>query len=461
MSLNFFRRVGFGINPRQDVPSDPLEWSKAQVDNVPAYDWPNHIPSTKDGLNIMIKEHQDKEKIRSKFKGDKVGFHNASKSIRKPFRDNDEANIKIRFNEVLKSGSPFFERLVMFWGNHFAIIDKGDLASVITGPYQREVIRKNLTGNIEHLTREATISWAMIEALDNRESIAPNSLKAKKDRKKGKTPTLNENHARELLELHTVSPQANYSQQDVINTAYILAGWRQKWSKKRRFYNVVEFDPDFHEPGEHFVLGKGYKQRNLNSKTKLFDLIADLVRHPNCIEFISRKLCCHFVADKPTAEMIAPIIKTWKITDGDLPSIHKTLLEVSFQHCSNTKKFQNPEVWFYQVLNMSGTNVIDYLDIITVIRELGHHPFKPLQPNGWPDTEAEWLSPEMLIRRLSVSKYILANRAKYNISKDLNIETLVLKNFDQSKDILKWLSDFEFNKQKLTRLYPSEWMLYS
>ena len=123
----------------------------------------------------------------------------------------------------------------------------------------------------------------------------------------GEIASVNENHARELLELHTVSPAAGYTQKDVIALSYIMAGW-ENHHKKRQECNPVGFDPDSHEPGNHVVMGKRYKQRGLSPKSKLIDAMEDLCAHPSCAEFISTKLVRHFVADDVTPEMVQPVI---------------------------------------------------------------------------------------------------------------------------------------------------------
>ena len=124
-------------------------------------------------------------------------------------------------------------KLWFFWANHFAIVDKDFLPNYHTGPYQRESIRLNLNQSFEKLVYDATISWAMISNLDNSDNEGPKSKDAKAEwrRKKKRPATINENHARELLELHTVSPEAGYTQEDVTQLAYIMTGWNLVWSK--------------------------------------------------------------------------------------------------------------------------------------------------------------------------------------------------------------------------------------
>ena len=154
---------------------------------------------------------------------------------------------------------PVLAKLWMFWGNFFAISDKDMLAYYSTGPYQREIIRPNLNKTFEKMVYDVTTSWAMIHHLDNSESAGPKSKTARAEwrRKKKKPATINENHARELLELHTVSPKAGYSQEDVIQLAYIMTGWQHKYSKKNLETGNIWFNSEYHQWGKKKVLGRG------------------------------------------------------------------------------------------------------------------------------------------------------------------------------------------------------------
>jgi uncharacterized protein (DUF1800 family) len=214
--------------------------------------------------------------------------------------------LAIRHDAALNSGAPVFERLWFFWANHFAITEKDFMPEFTTGAYHRDVLRQHMTGSFTDLTKAATTSWAMIHNLDNSESIGPHSENGRRRRERGKVATVNENHARELMELHTVSPAAGYTQDDVIALSYVMAGWEHKYSKNRLECNPVRFNQRNHQPGTHTVLGKKYKQRGVNSSNKLLDAIEDLCAHPDCRRFIALKLCRHFICDNPTDAMMQP-----------------------------------------------------------------------------------------------------------------------------------------------------------
>ena len=474
MARNFYRKVAFGIAPHQSIPQNALIWAQSQLDTVPDLTWEGHIPTGEEQLERYGYFVYTRRKVlRPKFKNDRQGYQDAKRqlSFEAGQRYFENLELCIRHHTALHSNAPVFERLWLFWCNHFAISDKDFMPEYTTGPYHRETIRTHLTGSFETLLKEVTLSWSMINHLDNSQSVGPNSKSGKWRRKNGKVATVNENHARELLELHTVSPAAGYTQKDVVALSYVMAGWRTGYSKKRLECNPVQFDQDQHEPGNHKVLGTAYKQRGISPKNKLTDALKDLAAHPHTRAFIAFKLCRHFICDEPTDEMMAPIISAWDETDGHLPAIHKALMQVVYDHHESQVKFQMPEIWLLQMANMTGASwpptpkQMEYdfktkpsgiqRRISEMLEDLGHPPYRPKQPIGFPETKAEWLSPELLIRRLAYSKSFSSNR-----SRDLNIEEMIQKNFENSEEILSQLKEINpaFG-QHLHYIFPSSWML--
>ena len=480
MKLDFFRKMGFGLGPDEDIPADPVAWAERQVETVPDMSWPGDIPTAKELLDQRaVFVHTDRRVIRKKHKNDRRAYKEAKDKLRWQTGEKyyESLEIAIRHHSALHSGAPVFERLWLFWHNHFAIAEKDMLGCWNTGAYTREIIRPNMCGSFTDLVKAVTTSWTMIHHLDNSESIGPNSKRGKRRRDKGRVATVNENHARELLELHTVSPAAGYTQKDVIALAYIMAGWENRWSEKREECNPVHFEPDSHEPGNHVVMGKRYKQRGLSAKSKLIDVIEDLCAHPSCAEFVSTKLVRHFVTDDVSPEMVQPVLDAWTKSGGHLPTIYKALIKVVYAHTGTHKKFLNPEVWLLQSIKVTGASWPPTPDQMkydfkqrpegkpnrpkSVMYGLGHHPYRPSQPNGWPDTEAEWLSPELLIRRLAMARRISREAVKAPVT-----HISIPKNFDNADEVSDYMKKI---KEASNRFYdspsdaqfllPSEWML--
>ena len=277
---NFFRKVAFGLKPDEKEPSDPLVWAQKQVETIPEFSWKGkRIPTEKEMRKYWIKQRvEENGRLRKEFKDDPVGFRKAEVKLgqetgRKFWPANE---ISIRHAEGIRSTHPVLAKLWYFWTNHFTISDTQSLAEFSTGAYHRDFIRANMDKNFETMATQATLAWPMIMHLDNKENIGPKSESGREDwrRRKKEPATLNENHARELMELHTISPDGGYNQEDVIELAKIMTGWRPKWTKKKDNGNDVSFISKYHEPGKKIVLGKEKEFENVwkNRDTHLKDV---------------------------------------------------------------------------------------------------------------------------------------------------------------------------------------------
>jgi len=453
---NFFRKVAFGIGPNENVPSDPLKWALDQLDEVPDLSWKGKIYSEKE-LRKHYRDYVygDRKVLRKKYKDNKTLYKTHKNILRHKTGQKfwESLEISIRHNEGINSKNPVLAKLWMFWGNFFAISHKDYLANYSTGPYQREIIRPNLNQSFEKMVYDVTTSWAMIHHLDNSESAGPKSVTASEEwrRRKKEPATINENHARELLELHTVSPKAGYTQEDVIQLAYIMTGWQQRWSKKNLETGNVWFNSEYHQRGKKNVLGKEYKK----GKKGLANVIKDLVNHPNCRDFVAERLCRYLITDEPTKEMKQPIIDAFKKSDGYLPEIHKAAIKVTFEFNKKYKKFQTPENWFIQVAKIGdlqwppSKEIMDAYELgfkptrkqrlpEKILRRLGHHPYRAKQPNGWSDHSEDWISPELLIRRLFFADRSYSFIKPKNDNKEF-IEKIIINNFDKPDLILDYM----------------------
>ncbi len=453
---NFFRKVAYGISPDEDVPLDPVKWAIDQLDEVPDLNWKGKIYTEKE-LRKHYRDwvYGDRKVLRKKYKDNKTLYKTHKNILRHNTGQKfwESLEISIRHNEGINSKNPVLAKLWMFWGNFFAISEKDFLANYSTGPYQREIIRPNLNQSFEKMVYDVTTSWAMIHHLDNSESAGPKSVTASEEwrRRKKEPATINENHARELLELHTVSPKAGYTQEDVIQLAYIMTGWQHRWSKKNLETGNVWFNSEYHQLGKKNVLGKEYKK----GKKGLANVIRDLVNHPNCRDFVAERLCRYLITDEPTKEMKQPIIDAFKKSDGYLPEIHKAAIKVTFEFNKKYKKFQTPENWFIQVAKIGdlqwppSKEVMDSYELgfkptrkqrspEKILRRLGHHPYRAKQPNGWSDHSDDWISPELLIRRLFFADRSYSFIKSENDNKEF-IEKIVNNNFDKPDLVLDYL----------------------
>ena len=463
---NFFRKVAFGLKPEEKAPSDPLMWAQKQVETIPELNWKGkYIYSEKEMRKYWITQRvEENTTLRKKFKNDPQGFERAEKQLEYDtggkYWPNNE--ICIRHAEGVRSNSPVLAKLWYFWTNHFTISQTQRLHQYSTGAYQREFIRANMDKNFETMAIEATIAWPMIMHLDNKDNIGPKSESGRQEwRRKEKRPaTLNENHARELMELHTISPKGGYSQEDVQELAKIMTGWRPKWTKKSDHGTDIKFMSDRHEPGKKTVLGKEYKRGRKSLKI----VIKDLVNHPSCREFIATKLCRYLITDNPTKDMITPIIKAWERSDGHLPEVHKAAIKVAFEFNDKHNKFQTPENWWLQMGRMTDAKwppSDDKFDTYQLgygpdpyqakphkfMKDMGHHPYLSQQPNGFSDLAEDWMSPELIIRRFLYARQGYINLKPDN-KNDEFFEKVVTNNFDNPDKILKIVAKAKSNEEK-------------
>ena len=289
---------------------------------------------------------------------------------------------KVRFDAAATSDIGFVERLVWFWSNHFCI--SADKIVGMAGPYEREAIRPHVLSRFAELLSAVESHPAMLFYLDNVESMGPNSV-AGINRDRG----LNENLARETLELHTLGVRSGYTQTDVTNFAKVLTGW--SW--------IPPFEPDhggefafvkrLHEPGDQVVMGKRYPDTGVEQGRAV---LADLARHPATAQHIAEKLASHFVADDPPPSLVAKLAKTFHDRDGDLKEVAKTLVTADESWTMQRQKLKPPAEWVAGIIRLSGTEaVIPIGRIMNAQATLGAPLWRPPAPNGWPDTEAAWI----------------------------------------------------------------------
>ena len=472
---SFIRKVGFGLRPEEKIPKDPLNWAKSQMTFAPKLIWPGKIYSEKEMLDIRVDFTSQEDRIQKTEKNPAIAKVKKSKLYRKYGRRYFESyELAIRHYQAVRGKQPVFERFWHFWGNHFTIIDKQKLSIFNTGPMQRDQLRDLMTGRFADMVYDMTLTWPMIKSLDNFKSRGPNSEFNLNRRRRNKPEKgLNENHGRELLELHTVSPNAGYTQEDVINTANIMTGWGFIGGKKGLEAKEIGYQGTLHEPGIHKVLGKTYKSKGFHKKTRgrnqLRDLIEDLCDSEECQQFISWKLCRHFICDDPEPEMISIVTDAWKKSKGMLPEIHQAVLDATWKFGQNYNKFLSPETWLIQIARMTGADwpgdpeifkydfksKLNYKQkkIKNILAELGHLPFRAKQPNGFPDTINNWLSQEYLVRRIAlINNPTQIGLYKNSVSLFDISKRVVEQNFDNPEILLKILNNLYLKNEQAKSL---------
>jgi uncharacterized protein (DUF1800 family) len=289
---------------------------------------------------------------------------------------------KVRFDVATGAEIGFVERLVWFWSNHFCV--SADKVVAMAGPYEREAIRPHVLGRFADLLQAVESHPAMLFYLDNVESIGPNSV-AGIDRDKG----LNENLARETLELHTLGVRSGYSQADVTNFAKVLTGWTWLPPGEPLHGGEFVFNRLLHEPGPQTVLGKSYPDTGIAQGRAV---LADLARHPATARHIAQKLAQHFVADEPPPALVGKLEKTFRDSDGDLKQLAKTLITADESWTPQRSKLKKPSEWIAGALRMTGAqSVIPVPRLMGAQAMLGEALWRPPAPNGFSDGEAAWI----------------------------------------------------------------------
>lgn len=289
---------------------------------------------------------------------------------------------KARFDAAANAEIGLVERLVWFWSNHFCVSADKDAAMV--GAYEREAIRPHVLGRFADLLQAVESHPAMLLYLDNVQSMGADSI-AGINQDKG----LNENLARETLELHTLGVRSGYSQADVTNFAKILTGWTWLRPEEPIHGGEFVFVRRFHEPGDQVVLGKRYAESGIDQGRAV---LADLARHPATARHIGEKLARHFVADDPPPALVAKLAKTFLDTDGDLKQVARTLVTAEESWIAPRQKLKPPAEWIAGVIRLSGTAAdIPIGRIMNAQVALGAPLWRPPAPNGYSDIEAAWI----------------------------------------------------------------------
>ncbi len=308
-----------------------------------------------------------------------------------------QAEAMTRIQRALDAPVGLVERLVAFWSNHFAIsAAKSGLARACAGAFEREAIRPHVLGKFADMLKAVEQHPVMLHYLDNQQSMGPNS-RGGQNQKKG----LNENLAREIMELHTLGVNGGYTQTDVTSLARIITGWTFAGREGRIGEpGNFAFVPNWHEPGAHALLGKNYPEGGIAQGEAA---LTDIARHPSTAKFIAAKMVRHFIADDPPAALTAKLEKTFRDTGGDLKALTLALITAEESWTAPLTKMRNPWEFLIASVRLTGTQPDAPQRLLGGLNQLGSPLWAPPGPNGFPDTNAAWASPEGMKLRLDMA----------------------------------------------------------
>ena len=435
------RKIGFGFSSEDEIPSNIDAWNTKQInDEFPSFGlnkiglWPEEYNfSIKQRLERLHIHMTDKEKIEA----ENIGRQEKDKRVRASQRGADVAEYDVYklWNSAIYDNDMFKQRLLHFWTNHFTVGGMSGYRAYVIGDLIYNVIYKNLNGSFDDLLYLVTSHPGMLDYLDNQRSIGENSREAKWLREDGKIAGLNDNLARELLELHTVSPARKYSETDIRNTAKVLAGWGLNVSNFVGDYNnekkngnlsgnttlekfvLAPYVKTKAEPGKKVVMGKTF----LSGPKALRNLTNMLAKDDFTAQHLSKKLAIHFIGENASKGEVKIIYDTWKKSNGDLAEVHRATLKVA--QATKNKKFLWPSTWMFQSIRVSGARFIKEnksdggfgsikndgrLDFepMGILQEIGHNFWAARQPDGYSEKKLDWVSTEHLDRRIRIASRI-------------------------------------------------------
>lgn len=377
-------RFGFGRRPNDPEPGDPRAWLLADLSGAaPAPALPEGHPATLP--EIFALQMEDNATMRA---------GQGRPHQQRIWRAEAAAHLSL----ALGTEAGFRERLVQFWANHFTVARQKVPYTV--GHFIREAIRPHVTGRFEAMLLAVVRHPAMLGYLDNATSIGPDSRAGQRSGR-----GLNENLAREILELHTVTPAAGYAQADVAALARIITGW--SFAPQREPFGFV-FRPAAHEPGEKRLLGRTFPEGEQGG----VEALGFLARHPATHRHLAAKLARHFVADEPPQAAIRRIEAALRDTGGDLAAAARALVALPEAWAPPLSKLRPPTDYVLAVLRALAAPAAAAERAVGTLQYLGQPVWNPRAPIGWPDVAAEWTAPEAMLRRVEWANGISARGAE-------------------------------------------------
>lgn len=341
-------------------------------------------------------------------------------NFRKSFGADLLAELAARYRQATQTPAGFSERLVRFWSNHFAISADKRPAALYAAPMEREAIRPHVLGRFQDLLLAVETHPGMLRYLDNVQSVGEGSMFASRGARRMQRPGdsgddpprqarklgLNENLAREILELHTLGVDGGYTQGDVTELARAITGWGTPMPRDYRNgaapTQAFVFRGIAHEPGARTLLGKRYAEGGLEQGQAM---LRDLARHPATAKHLASKLARHFVADTPPPALVARLAQVWRDSDGDLPTVYGALVGSADAWHVDARKFKTPDDFVVSALRAGQLDVGARPEaIVGLLRQLGQPPFTPRSPAGFADTADDWSGPDALFKRVQVAQ---------------------------------------------------------
>jgi uncharacterized protein (DUF1800 family) len=315
-----------------------------------------------------------------------------------------------RLMRDIYSNAQLQEVMTDFWLNHFNVfLHKNEETPYYLVSYERDVIRPRALGKFEDLLEATAHSPAMLLYLDNASSIGPDSTAAEKAARNNKNKAhegLNENYARELMELHTLGVNGGYTQKDVTQVARVFTGWTVEKPQRGGGY---QFDENRHEPGSKQVLGKKIKENGEREGEEVLHMLA--VR-PATAQFLSRKLAVRFVSDDPPKSLVDRMAKSYLSSNGDIATVLRTMYRSPEFWAADTyrAKVKTPLEYVVSSARAANAQIDDLLPLVNALRGMGMGVYGSIPPTGYSWQSSTWVSAGALVNRMNFALLLASNK---------------------------------------------------
>ena len=398
-------RFGLGEPDLARVGPDPRRWLLDQQGPAEAA-WGEGLQDSQGTLELLKQRVQrlaELKTIRGGANGEAAAqdLREQAKVVREQQRLLLEANLRSGLGTATRSARPWNERLVLFWSNHFTVSEASGKLHGLAGAFEREAIRPHLSGRFKDMLQATTLHPAMLRFLDNQRSVGPQSLAA--ERRPQVRLGLNENLAREVLELHTLGAEVSrdpgrpggYTQADVTAFAEVLTGWTSVDDPQSD--SPTRFEARRHQPGPKTVLGRLYPQ----GPQALDRVLEDLALHPATAQHLASKLARHVVADVPPPSLVDRLRRAYLDSGGDLHAFHSALVAAPEAWVLPLRKLKTPQEHALSCARLLGADVRWLTPAADGgIGQMGQPLMRAPSPAGWPDAAEDWLAPDGVWKRI-------------------------------------------------------------